>query len=315
MRLSQTRSRHPSSSLFASGAGRDPGSGPVALASRGASEGDIRPWWSALAAIINQASFIATETCFYARNDLDMLEVGNTHQGTLPGNLTLDEAKSHFTSWALLKSPLLIGSDLTKASRKTIEILGNTDILRISQDTSVGESIAPFRWGRGVPDYTWDPAHPAAYWTGNSSYGVVFMVLNTLDTPQQMSFNLTDTPSTCGRRDWNCCLGAILTDYASSAFHRSESLAGGTEKGPLRLCGGRVQDHPSSGKNQGELRTNQPQLTPAQDDGRKRKFRVPRFVAGNQPVFWAVRHKARCSFLLRVLSADSSSLSLREVPS
>ena len=94
----------------------------------------------------------------------------------------------------------------------------------------------------------------------------------------------TRTPSTCGRRDWNCCLGAILTDYASSAFHRSESLAGGTEKGPLRLCGGRVQDHPSSGKNQGELRTNQPQPTPAQDDGRKRKFRVPRFVAGNQPV-------------------------------
>ena len=40
----------------------------------------------------------------------------------------------------------------------------------------------------------------------------------------------------------------------------------------------------SSGKNQGKLRTNQPQLTPAQDDERKRKFRVPRFVADNQAV-------------------------------
>ena len=34
----------------------------------------------------------------------------------------------------------------------------------------------------------------------------------------------------------------------------------------------------------GKLRTNQPQLTPIQDDGRKRKFRVPRFVADNQAV-------------------------------
>ena len=51
--------------------------------------------------------------------------------------------------------------------------------------------------------------------------------------------------------------------YASSAFHRWESLAGETEKGPLRLCGSGVRDHPSSGTNQGELRENQPQLTPA----------------------------------------------------
>ncbi|KAK1763271.1 putative alpha-galactosidase B [Phialemonium atrogriseum] len=154
--------------------------------------GDIRPWWSALAGIINQASFIATETDFYSRNDFDMLEVGNTDQGTPPGNLTFDEAKSHFTAWALLKSPLLIGSDLTNASPETVEILGNKDILKISQDPNVGESIAPFRWGLN-PDYTFDPVHPAAYWTGNSSYGVVFMVLNSLDTPQEMSFNLTES--------------------------------------------------------------------------------------------------------------------------
>ncbi|KAL2017770.1 hypothetical protein VTK56DRAFT_1688 [Thermocarpiscus australiensis] len=154
--------------------------------------GDIRPWWSSLASIINQASFIATATQFYARNDLDMLEVGNTGQGTPPGNLTFEEAKSHFTAWALLKSPLLIGSDMVSASKETVEILGNKDLLRINQDPNVGESIAPFRWGLN-PDYTWDPAHPAAYWTGNSSYGVVFMVLNTLDTPQEMSFNLTES--------------------------------------------------------------------------------------------------------------------------
>ncbi len=166
--------------------------------------GDIRPWWSALSSIINQASFIASETRFYARNDLDMLEVGNTERGTPPGNLTYDEAKSHFTAWALLKSPLLIGSDMESATKETIEILENKDILKINQDPNVGESIVPFRWGFN-PDYTWDPDHPAEYWTGNSSYGVVFMVLNPQDTPQQMSFNLTES--------WAIRAGRIYSVY------------------------------------------------------------------------------------------------------
>ncbi|KAK4238541.1 putative alpha-galactosidase B [Achaetomium macrosporum] len=154
--------------------------------------GDIRPWWSSLASIINQASFIASATDFYGHNDMDILEVGNTGRGAPPGNLTFDEAKSHFTAWALLKSPLLISSDMEAASQETIEILGNQDILKINQDLNVGESIAPFRWGSNA-DFTWDPAHPAEYWTGNSSYGVVFMVLNTHDTARHMSFNLTES--------------------------------------------------------------------------------------------------------------------------
>ena len=55
----------------------------------------------------------------------------------------------------------------------------------------------------------------------------------------------------------------------------------------LRLCSRSVWVHPSSGRIQGKLRTNQPQLTPAHpSSGRriKREFRVPRFVAGNQAV-------------------------------
>ena len=60
-------------------------------------------------------------------------------------------------------------------------------------------------------------------------------------------------------------------------------LVGDPKRASKVLLRGRM-DHPSSGKNQGKLRTNQPQLTPAQDDSRKRKFRVPRFVAGNQAV-------------------------------
>ena len=59
----------------------------------------------------------------------------------------------------------------------------------------------------------------------------------------------------------------------------------GTENGPLGLCGA------AHGMNQGKLRTNQPQLTPAQDYERKREVSVPRFVSDYQAVlladFWS----------------------------
>ncbi|PGH20063.1 hypothetical protein AJ80_03713 [Polytolypa hystricis UAMH7299] len=156
--------------------------------------GDIKPWWSSLTAIINTASFISHATDFYGRNDLDILEVGNYGQGEPHGNLTFEESKSHFTAWALLKSPLFIGTDLTNASQATIDILSNKDLLKINQDPNVGESISPFRW-HSDPDapFVFDNDHPAQYWTGNSSYGVVFMLLNTLDETAELSFNLTES--------------------------------------------------------------------------------------------------------------------------
>ena len=71
------------------------------------------------------------------------------------------------------------------------------------------------------------------------------------------------------------CLEVIPADYALFLFYRKANLAGGAENRPLRLCSGRRV----WGQNQGKLRTNQPQLTPAQSCERKRKFRVPRFVS------------------------------------
>ena len=155
-------------------------------------DGDIKPYWSALASIIDQASFQHWANDFYGHNDMDILEVGNTGLGTPPGNLTHEEAKSHFTAWALLKSPLIIGTDLTKATKSTLNILGNSDLIKINQDPNVGQSISPFRWGIN-PDYVSNATHPAEYWSGNSSYGVVFMILNSQDSPQQIFFNLTES--------------------------------------------------------------------------------------------------------------------------
>ncbi|KAI0127193.1 alpha-galactosidase [Xylariales sp. AK1849] len=154
--------------------------------------GDIKPWWSSITSIIDQASFSWWASDFYGHNDMDIMEVGNTGTGTPVGNLTYDETKAHFTAWALLKSPLIIGTDLSNASSQTVEILTNKDLIRINQDPNVGQAISPFRWGLN-PDYTSDSDHPAQFWSGNSTYGVVVMLLNTLDTTQDMFFNLTES--------------------------------------------------------------------------------------------------------------------------
>ena len=60
-------------------------------------------------------------------NDMDMLEVGN-------GRLSHDEQVAHFSLWAALKSSLIMGTDITKASADTLAILGNAAVIAISQD-------------------------------------------------------------------------------------------------------------------------------------------------------------------------------------
>ncbi|RDX52658.1 glycoside hydrolase family 27 protein [Lentinus brumalis] len=148
--------------------------------------GDISPDWGSIANIINQNSFIAWASDFYGHNDMDILEVGN-------GDLTFDEAKTHFTVWALMKSPLLIGTDLSTISNADLSILKNEEIIAINQDPVVGTSVTPFRWGIN-PDWVSNSTHPAQYWSGESENGTVFMLINSLDKPADMSFNLTESP-------------------------------------------------------------------------------------------------------------------------
>ncbi|CAE6441719.1 unnamed protein product [Rhizoctonia solani] len=148
--------------------------------------GDIAPTWASLAHIINFNSFITTSTDYYGRNDLDMLQIGN-------GNLTYEEKKSHWTAWALMKSPLFIGTNLSAITPDTLSILTNREILAINQDPVYGESISPFRWGVN-PDWAFNATHPAQYWSGRSQNGTVIMMLNTLDEPAELSFNLTESP-------------------------------------------------------------------------------------------------------------------------
>ncbi|KAH9306868.1 hypothetical protein KI387_011272, partial [Taxus chinensis] len=60
-------------------------------------------------------------------NDPDMLEVGN-------GNVTREEYRSHFSLWALMKAPLLIGCDVRSMTPGTLAILGNAEVIAVNQD-------------------------------------------------------------------------------------------------------------------------------------------------------------------------------------
>jgi hypothetical protein len=57
----------------------------------------------------------------------DMLEIGN-------GALTLAEQRSHFALWALLKSPLIIGSDVRALPADSLAILQNEHLIEVNQD-------------------------------------------------------------------------------------------------------------------------------------------------------------------------------------
>jgi alpha-galactosidase len=60
-------------------------------------------------------------------NDPDMLEVGN-------GGMTDTEYRSHFSLWAIMAAPLLIGTDLREATQATMDILLNKEVIAVDQD-------------------------------------------------------------------------------------------------------------------------------------------------------------------------------------
>jgi alpha-galactosidase len=80
-------------------------------------------------------------------NDPDMLEVGN-------GGMTATEYRTHFSLWAIMAAPLLIGSDLRKVSDDTFNILRNTDVIAVDQDRLGRQGVAISNDGAGHVVYS-----------------------------------------------------------------------------------------------------------------------------------------------------------------
>lgn len=70
-------------------------------------------------------------------NDMDMMEIGNAGVGAYQGiwqNLSYAESRTHFALWSLLKSPMLLGCDLTAQRADILDVLSNGEATAFNQD-------------------------------------------------------------------------------------------------------------------------------------------------------------------------------------
>ncbi|WP_369387575.1 NPCBM/NEW2 domain-containing protein [Streptomyces sp. CG1] len=89
--------------------------------------GDISDNWGSMLSIFKQNLPLEPFAGPGHWNDPDMLEVGN-------GGMTDTEYRSHFSLWSVMSAPLLIGTDLRKASQATFAILDNKEVIAVDQD-------------------------------------------------------------------------------------------------------------------------------------------------------------------------------------
>ncbi len=103
------------------------------------STGDIIDSWQSIKDIATSQMDYEKFAGPYCYNDMDMLVVGmygKSHNSYIAskGGCTTEEYKTHFSLWAMMNSPLMIGCDIRDMSDETKAILMNKDILAINQD-------------------------------------------------------------------------------------------------------------------------------------------------------------------------------------
>jgi alpha-galactosidase len=89
--------------------------------------GDIGDNYASMLGIVKANAPLAPHAKPGAWNDPDMLEIGN-------GGMTDAEYRSHFSLWSIMAAPLLIGTDLRRATPATMNILLNRDVIAVDQD-------------------------------------------------------------------------------------------------------------------------------------------------------------------------------------
>ena len=95
--------------------------------------------------ILNKVSAFVDKGISGAWNDLDMLEVGN-------GGMSDAEYVTHFSMWAAVKSPLIMGNDVTKLRAPDLAILTNPAVLAVSQDPLGSSAVRRWRQPANATD-------------------------------------------------------------------------------------------------------------------------------------------------------------------
>ena len=99
------------------------------------STGDINDSWQSIKDLAQsqlQVQEYNGKGCF---NDMDMLVVGMNGRGNVGfKGCSTEEYRTHFSLWALLNSPLMIGCDIRSMDETTKSILLNKEVIAINQD-------------------------------------------------------------------------------------------------------------------------------------------------------------------------------------
>ena len=170
------------------------------------STGDIQDNWESIKRLA--LSQIGSE-CYggnFCHNDIDMLVVGmhggsnnewinSTEQGvnviadsgeTMPklGGCTDEEYRTHFSLWAIMNSPLMIGCDIRHMTPATKEILTNKDVIAINQDIECRGPYCIKQWNN--PDNVFSLVKPLS----NGDYAIG--MFNFGDRAGEMSLQFWD---------------------------------------------------------------------------------------------------------------------------
>lgn len=106
------------------------------------STGDIFDTWESIRELTKQQERLHPYHGAGCFNDMDMLVVGMYGKGNV-GLKGCDNTqyKTHFSIWAMLGSPLMIGCDLRNMNAETAAILGKEELIQINQDRACRQPV------------------------------------------------------------------------------------------------------------------------------------------------------------------------------
>lgn len=107
----------------------------TSAASMWRSTGDIFDTWESIKSLAKQQRELLPYNGVGCFNDMDMLVVGMYGKGNVGlKGCTDTQYRTHFSMWAFLGSPLMIGCDIRNMTPETKAILTNKEIIAINQD-------------------------------------------------------------------------------------------------------------------------------------------------------------------------------------
>ncbi|KAK5632213.1 hypothetical protein RRF57_007927 [Xylaria bambusicola] len=138
---------------------------------------DITTGWGSVYRIYNQAVHIARSGQIGPGHiaDADLLEVGNS-------GMTFDEQATHFAAWAMLKSALMISTNVAALSNELVAVLQNKDLIAINQDSAVKPIKLVQRW-----------TSDRDLWSGDLANGdIAVLVVDLSNARRTLSLQLSD---------------------------------------------------------------------------------------------------------------------------